>query len=75
MSRWKHPSVRQVDAAITIHMALRMIIAPTVLDSNAPSIKMWAPNAMNTAIVAAAMTADSSAAQRFHKNNPTPAIT
>jgi hypothetical protein len=52
-----------------------MIIAPTVLDSNAPSIKMWAPNAMNTAIVAAAMTADSSAAQRFHKNNPTPAIT
>ena len=52
-----------------------MIIAPTVLDSNAPPRTMWIPNAMNTAIVAAAMAADSCAAQRFHKNNPTPAIT
>jgi hypothetical protein len=30
---------------------------------------------MNTAIVVTAMTADSGAAQRFHKNNPKPAIT
>src|SRR5664280_1068596 len=52
-----------------------MIIAPTVLDSNAPPRKMWTPNAMNTAIVETAMAADSWAAQRFHQNNPKPAIT
>ena len=55
--------------------ALRMIIAPTVLTSNAPPRKMSIPNAMKTAIVAAAMAADSCAVQRFHRNNPTPAIT
>ena len=75
MPRWKHLSARQADAAITIQTALRMIIAPTVLISNAPPRTTWIPNAMNTAIVATAIAADSWAAQRLHKSNPKPAIT
>jgi hypothetical protein len=51
-----------------------MIIAPTVLASNMPPRKMWVVNVMNTAIVATATTADNWLAQRFHKNNPKPAI-
>ena|SRR6185437_1325509 len=73
--RWQDPRVRQADVAITTHTALRIIIAPTVLISNSPPRKTWIPNAINTAIVALAMTADSLAAQRFHMNSPTPAIT
>ena len=52
-----------------------MIIAPTVLISNAPPRTTWMPNAMNTAIVVTAIAADSWAAQRLHKSNPKPAIT
>jgi hypothetical protein len=58
----RHPIAWHEANAITTHVTLLNIIAPTVRISKAPPLKAYQPNARNTAMVAIAIPAESMAA-------------